>query len=254
MGLTILNVTKTFRSGRERVLAIDNLSLHIPHGQFVVIIGPNGSGKSTLMNLIGGQLAPDQGAITWTSENGAKADWTAVEPRLRNPTLARVFQDPTAGTVPELTVEAHFRLVLSQPNPSPFRHRLAPAAEKATTALLARIGLADRRTALVSELSAGQRQMLALALAVARTPAVMLLDEPTASLDVNNAASCMILSEELSTERKLTSLLVTHRLSDAVRFGDRLLIMREGKLVADYDRREARTLDPSALLRQFEFT
>jgi putative ABC transport system ATP-binding protein len=252
IGLEFRDIGKTFSSGSDRVVALDAVNLKIDPGQLVMVIGSNGSGKSTLLNVLAGAIEPDRGSVHWTTGDGREQEWTVLPPRLRATRFAQVFQDPTAGTVPDLTIDAHLRLVLCGPRPSPFRRRLTAEAQEASEALLVRIGLAARRNALVSELSAGQRQMLALVLAVVRKPDLLLLDEHTASLDARNAASCMDLTQQLCQERRITTLLVTHRLSDAVKFGDRLLIMRAGRLIGDCPHEQIRDMDPAGLVRLFE--
>jgi putative tryptophan/tyrosine transport system ATP-binding protein len=250
-GLHIRDLTKSFRNGDEQLVALEMLDLHVPRGQFVSIVGPNGSGKSTLINLVAGDFPPDAGLIDWVEKDDQLERRFRPRPGISSQKIGRVYQDPKVGTVPELTVEEHFRLAFCEGVPSPFRRGIRREDASRCSALLEQVGLQRRAGAQVRELSGGQRQMLALALATARRPAILLLDEHTSALDPSNAAVCMSATERIWRAYGVTVLMATHELGDAVRCGDRLLVFRAGRIVADYMRMEKQSLNPAELLRHW---
>jgi putative ABC transport system ATP-binding protein len=209
------------------------VDLEIDPGRLVAIVGHNGSGKTTLLNLIAGDYYPENGAIVAWDGSG-ECDWTRLPGWVRAHHVARVLQDPARGTVGELTVEENLWLAsLKNGIPSPFRFSTSGSSRRDLSARLVRVGLEDRFATRVDELSGGQRQMLAVELALLRRPSVLLLDEHTASLDRRNAAQCLSLTESVCREAGITVLLVTHNLSDAASFGDRVIVMQDGRIVAD---------------------
>lgn len=214
------------------ISAIDDLSVDIAGGSFVVIVGPNASGKSTFLNLVAGRERPDIGTIT-AKLDGYEQDWTNTCATDRSQYIARVHQDPTAGTADDLTVIEHLRLVQLPRAATPFGAAVATEFHRSTKLRLGNTTLATKLGAMVSELSYGQRQLLALEMAAARSAKILLLDEPTASLDRANTAFCMRRVEELRNELRATVLLVTHDMAVAAQFGERLLVLRDGKLRSD---------------------
>ena len=200
----------------------------------MVIVGHNGSGKTTLLNLVFGDLHPDAGEMTLVEE-GRSRPITRVARRDRATLMARVHQDPTTGTVAGLTLWENLRLAsLSGGLASPFRFSSARKMRTRHGRLLESLNLSDKLEARASELSAGQKQMAALLLAWIRRPALLLLDEHTASLDARNARTCMERAVKLSKDSRTTVLAVTHDLSQALAFGDRLVVLRDGRIASDF--------------------
>lgn len=234
--LHIRSVTKSFAdAGNSKVVALRSVDLTVEPGEFVVIVGGNGSGKSTLLNVLAGDLAPDSGEISVSSAGKAR-DLLSMPRWQRAPLLARVHQDPRRGTASGMTVWENLRLASArEPIPSPLRFMPATHDRKWYSSRLARLGLAAKMDSRVAELSQGQRQLLALELAVLRQPEFLLLDEHTASLDQPNAKKCMETTVSLSREGSVSVIMVTHNLLDALTFGDRLVVLREGQVTANID-------------------
>jgi putative ABC transport system ATP-binding protein len=246
-GLRIAGLSKRFPNGGDALVALDGIDLEVPPSQFVVIVGPNGSGKSTLLNLVAGDYPPDRGTIELIDPAQRRGNARTTAPR-----VGRVLQDPQAGTVPDLTVAEHLRMAICERWPSPLRRALSADDAARCADWLAQIGLQGREGSLAGNLSGGQRQMLTLLLATLRRPSLLILDEHTASLDRRNATACMAATARVSRESLTTVLMVTHDLGDAVRYGDRLLVTVEGRIIADFSGAEKQGLDPSELVRYWE--
>jgi putative ABC transport system ATP-binding protein len=226
------------------VTALKDLSLDIAAGEFVVIVGPNASGKSTLLELIAGCEHPDSGAIM-AKVAGQEQDWTRDPMASRSRYIARIHQDPTVGTADDLTVIEHLRLAGLSRAPIPFVNSVPAGVRRAIGARLSTTVIAARSDALVSELSYGQRQLLALEMAATRSAKILLLDEPTASLDRANTAFCMRRVQEFHQKQRPTILLVTHDMAVAAHFGDRLIVFRDGRLRADLAGAQKAALRPA---------
>jgi putative ABC transport system ATP-binding protein len=229
------------------VTALDNLSLTIPNGEFLVVVGPNGAGKSTLMKLLSGRERASSGTITAVVD-GKGQDWTIPTARTRRQ-IGQIRQDPVAGTVDELTVGENLRFASLAAIPIPFRTALSEKWRKRAIDLLDPTALARKTGALASELSHGQRQLLALEMAAARSVQLLLLDEPTASLDRKNADFCMRRVEDLRKGLTATVLLVTHDMSIAAAHGDRLVVLRDGRIAADLAKNEKADLRPEDVFK-----
>lgn len=227
--LTISNITKTFFPGtvNERV-ALDNVSLELAEGDFVTVIGSNGAGKSTLLNAVSGRLPVDDGLV---SIDGKKVNKLPEFKRARY--IGRVFQDPLAGTAPNLSIEENLSLALLRGKSRGLGRSLTKARREEFTEKLAtlELGLEDRLTAKVGLLSGGQRQALSLLMAGFTNPQIMLLDEHTAALDPQRAELVTTLTERIVAEGGLTTLMVTHNMEQAIRLGNRLIMMHEGRIV-----------------------
>jgi putative ABC transport system ATP-binding protein len=249
-GIALANVTKSFSSnGNGKTLALQDVTVRIRSGEFVVVAGPNGSGKTTLLNCLAGEYAIDDGTICLEDELD-RIDWTRLAKPERARHIARVHQDPRMGTVPLMTVWENFRLAVAAGRfPSPLRLSTRGLTRGTLIARLSTLGLEDKVDCRVSELSQGQRQLLAVELALLREPDILLLDEHTASLDQSNARRCLDATVRLSSERKTTVLMVTHNLLDAMNYGDRLLVMRDGRIHADITGEERRTTSVESLIR-----
>lgn len=238
-------------AGDGAVVALADVELTVPAGQFAVIVGANGSGKTTLLRLVAGDFPPTSGTIA--VRNGAtEIRWTDMPAweRASGPApTARVQQDPRAGTVGGMTVLENVRLYSHSGRvPSPVRFGLSRDEMAAAREGLTRVGLGARLRSRAAELSGGQRQILALFLATLRRPAFLLLDEHTASLDRNNARRCLAMTDLLAREAGTTVLMVTHNLADALAVGDRLLVLRDGRITADFEGDAKRNLTLPALL------
>ncbi|MBI5570964.1 MAG: ATP-binding cassette domain-containing protein [Desulfomonile tiedjei] len=227
----IRGITKVFHPGEvNEVVAVNDVSLEIPEGQFLVLIGGNGSGKSTLLNLLSGSLFPDSGKIVV-----GDAEVTRVPEYERAALIGRVFQDPLMGTSAGLTIEENFALAATR---GKFRG-LGPALNKQLRneirdrlALLA-MGLENRLTSKVGLLSGGQRQAITLLMAVFQRPRLLLLDEHTAALDPRASREVMRLTTVMVREQGLTTLMVTHNLTHALEIRDRTVVMSHGSIARD---------------------
>lgn len=247
--LEIHNVSKTFFPGtaNERV-ALDGLSLTLAEGDFVTIIGSNGAGKSTLLNTVAGRLRPDQGRVLIDA-----TDTTTMPEHTRARLVGRVFQDPLAGTAPNLTIEENLSLAYLRGK----KRGLSRALNQQRREFFAEqlksldLGLENRLTHKVGLLSGGQRQALSLLMAGFTHPKVMLLDEHTAALDPERANLVTDLTHSIVEEGGLTTLMVTHNMEQALKVGNRIVMMHEGKIVWHADEAEKRTLTVADLLAQF---
>lgn len=237
-----------YRGTPDERVALDRISLTLEAGNFAVVIGSNGAGKSTLLNAIAGSVALDAGTV----EVGG-VDVTRWPEHRRARLVARVMQDPMLGTLPTLTVEEN--LVLAELRGcGPGLGRALTAATRARHAeALAPfgLGLESRLGARVGTLSGGQRQALALAMAVRSAPRVLLLDEHCAALDPKTAERVMQATLRVVGEAHLTTLMVTHNMQHATRFGDRVLMMHEGRVALDASGDEKARLTVDALVARF---
>lgn len=244
--ITLTSLSHVFAlRGSPAVHALSNLSLAIPPGEFVVVVGANGSGKSTLLRIIAGDLEPTSGSVVIQDDTAAMGVVATGHGR-----VAQVHQSPDDGVVADLTVLDNLRLAAMRTRFA-FPWRLQPlAADLAhfTQQVQPRLGVA--LTARVGDLSQGQRQLLAMELAVLRRPGVLLLDEHTASLDQANAIECLRSTGLLALALGVTIVMVTHNFSDAAAFGDRLIVLRSGTVSADVsgdEKRALRAIDVFAL-------
>ena len=248
--LDVDHATKTFFPGsvNERV-ALRDLDLHLAEGEFVTVIGSNGAGKSTLLNIVSGKLRPETGAVR---VGGADVTRLADFQRARH--IGRVFQDPMAGTAPHMTIEENLAIALE-------RGRRRGLARGVTAAKRARfreelasleLGLENRLRAKVGLLSGGQRQALSLLMATFSQPQILLLDEHTAALDPQRAALITRLTAELVERHRLTTLMVTHNMEQALSMGTRLVMMHEGRIILDVDAARKSRMTAADLLAEFE--
>jgi putative tryptophan/tyrosine transport system ATP-binding protein len=248
--LHVQSLTKTFFPGTvDEVVALRDLSLTVQPGEFVTLIGSNGAGKSTLLNAIAGVFACEAGRISLDGE-----DITAWPEHRRAGAIARVYQDPKLGTAPSMSIEEHLAMALLRGEPrglrrgvtnplrARFREELKPLG----------IGLEQRLGAAVGTLSGGQRQSLALVMAAIKKPALLLLDEHTASLDPKTAVRIIELTDRLVREHELTTLMVTHNMEHALRYGSRLVMMHQGRAVLDVAGEAKRGCGVPDLLAAFE--
>jgi putative ABC transport system ATP-binding protein len=247
--LQLSGVRKVFFAGTaNEVVALDEIDLSVPAGQFVSIIGSNGSGKSTLLNAVAGTFPVTSGKILLSGR-----DVTRQPDYVRSRSIGRVFQDPRAGTAPDMTIEENLALALLRTKRSGLRMGVTGRRRVVMREQLARLGmgLEDRLKAGVAKLSGGQRQAMSLLMATIAEPGLLLLDEHTAALDPKVAHTIMELTGEIVAERHLTTLMVTHNMELALRYGDRLFMMHAGRIVLDLSREQKRTLKVSDLVEKF---
>ena len=247
--LDISNVTKTFnaKTVNERV-ALNNISLHLEDDDFVTVIGGNGAGKSTLLNAIAGVWPVDSGNIVVDG-----TDLSGIPEYKRAALLGRVFQDPMMGTAGTMQIEENLALAARRGK----KRTLKPGITKEERALFRDrladlgLGLENRMTAKVGLLSGGQRQALTLLMATLNKPKLLLLDEHTAALDPRTAAKVLELSEKIIRENRLMTLMVTHNMKDAIRYGNRLIMMNEGRVILDISGEEKKQLTIELLMDAF---
>ena len=247
--LTLRGVRKVFFPGTpNEVVALAGVELDLPAGQFVSIIGSNGSGKSTLLNAVAGTFPITAGRITLGSR-----DVTKQSEYVRSRSIGRVFQDPRAGTAPDMTIEENLALSLMRSRRSGLGMGVTNRRREAMKQQLSRLGmgLEDRLKTHVNKLSGGQRQAMSLLMATVAEPSLLLLDEHTAALDPKVAATIMDLTAKIVAERDLTTLMVTHNMELALRFGDRLIMMHAGRVVLDLDADQKQELQVADLIEKF---
>ena len=247
--LTVNSISKTFFPGtvNER-RALNSLELSMAEGDFVTVIGSNGAGKSTLLNAVSGRLPIDSGTI---EIDGKSVNRLPEHKRARY--VGRVFQDPLAGTAPTLTIEENMSLALLRGKRRGLGLGLSVKRRAQFVEQLAmlELGLEDRLTAKVGLLSGGQRQALSLLMAGFTQPRIMLLDEHTAALDPQRAELVTTITERIVREGGLTTLMVTHNMEQAIRLGNRLIMMHEGQIVYEADAETKSRLTVSDLLAEF---
>jgi putative ABC transport system ATP-binding protein len=209
------------------------------------LIGSNGAGKSTLLSVIAGDTLPDAGRVAIDCTDVTR--WPAYR---RSRLVGRVFQDWTLGTAPALTVGENLAVAQTRASGRTFRRSSTAAARLRSMEILGTVGagLEDRMDVRAGLFSAGQRQTLAMAMAVASQPALLLLDEHTAALDPVNAEAVMRSTDKLARESGITTLMVTHNMNDAVRYGSRLVVMRHGRIHFDISDQEKRELTVTELI------
>ena len=248
--LKVTDVKKTFFKGTvNEKKAIRGISLTLNDGDFCTVIGSNGAGKSTLLNLIAGALIPDEGLIEIDGK-----DVTRMPEYERAKYIGRVFQDPMKGTAAGMQLQENLMLADRRGLCHRLRWAFTPSREQYYQNLVARLGLGleNRMTARIGLFSGGQRQAVTLLMATMRRPEVLLLDEPTAALDPKTAETVLNLVNQIVTEQKLTTLMITHNMRDALRLGNRLIMMNDGKIIADYNAEQKKELTIDMLLRKFE--
>lgn len=228
---------------------LKGLNLKILDGQFVTIIGGNGAGKSTLMNVLAGEISPTDGKIFIDN-----VDVTNISTEARSHLVSRVFQDPLKGTFAELTIEENMALANKRGNRRGLGISLDNKIREYFRQALAdlHIGLEDRLGDKVSSLSGGQRQALSLVMATLRESKILLLDEHTAALDPKMARKIMKLTDKIIKKHKLTALMITHSMSQALEFGDRTIMLYHGKIVKDMVGENRDNLSAEDLIKYFD--
>ena len=247
--LELRDLHKTFNPGtvNEKV-ALNGVSLTMEAGDFATIVGSNGAGKSTLFNAITGGFIADEGSITLGGE-----DITFAPEYQRSRVIGHLFQDPLKGTAPNMTIEENLALAyLRASHGSPFRRITAKDRERFRSQLAQLdMGLEERMRQPVGLLSGGQRQALTLLMATLQKPKLLLLDEHTAALDPQTAQRVMDITDRLVRENHLTTLMITHNMRDAIHYGNRLLMLHNGRIVLDISGEEKARLTVPDLLALF---
>ncbi len=248
--LKLQNIAKTFNPGTiTEKYALRGVTLHLSPGDFVTVIGGNGAGKSTLMNSIAGTFRVDAGSIVI-----AGTDITKWPEHKRAKYIGRVFQDPMMGTAAGMMIEENLAIAARRGNAPRLRWSFSKAQRERFRELLAGLdlGLEDRLESKVGLLSGGQRQALTLLMATMAEPKLLLLDEHTAALDPKTAEKVLDITKAIVEKRKLTTLMITHNMKDALRLGNRLIMMHEGNILVDVKGEEKSRLTVRDLLALFE--
>lgn len=247
--LRLTGVTKYFHRGSvNEVLALDGVDLHVNAGDFITVIGSNGAGKSTLLTAVAGGFGLDQGSIHLAGQ-----DVTPWPEHKRASLIGRVFQDPLKGTCATGTIQQNMALALKRGQRRGLAAGVKSADRDIFRAELAKLdlGLEDRLTDLVGLLSGGQRQALTLLMATLRRPELLLLDEHTAALDPKTAQQIIELTAKVVDEGKLTTLMVTHNMNQALTMGNRLIMLHRGQIIVDIAGEEKANLTVEDLLGRF---
>ena len=248
--LDVKNISKTFNAGTvNEKTALNGLSLHLNEGDFVTVIGGNGAGKSTLLNAVAGVWPVDEGTITIGG-----VDVTHMPEHKRARYIGRVFQDPMMGTAATMQIEENLALAMRRGKPRTLRIGITKEEREQYKEMLKilDLGLEDRLTSKVGLLSGGQRQALTLVMATLKKPKLLLLDEHTAALDPKTAEKVLRLTELLIAEDHLTAMMVTHNMSDAIRLGNKLIMMNEGNVAVKIEGERKHGLQREDLVALFE--
>lgn len=245
--LTDLHMTFNRGSAMEKK-ALRGVTLNIKKGDFVCVIGGNGAGKSTLLNVLCGDIIPEKGDISIDNK-----DVTSLTSWQRAPYVARVFQDPMAGTCANLTIEENMALALGRGETRSLKLALNRGNREIFRSQLSRLklGLENRLSDPIGLLSGGQRQAVSLIMAVLKPMKIIALDEHTAALDPKTAAFILELTEEIVRENNLTALMVTHSMHQAIELGNRTLMLHEGCVVFDVKGKDREGLTVADLLELF---
>ena len=247
--LDLIDIRKTFnaKTVNEKV-ALNGVNLHLEDGDFVTVIGGNGAGKSTILNAIAGVWPVDEGKIVIDG-----VDVTNLSEHRRANLLGRVFQDPMTGTAATMQIEENLALAARRGQKRTLRIGITKAEREGYREKLKTLGLGleDRMTTKVGLLSGGQRQALTLLMATLKKPKLLLLDEHTAALDPRTASKVLQLSRQIVEENHLMTMMVTHNMKDAITYGNRLIMMHEGRVILDIKGEEKKHLTVEMLLEQF---
>ena len=248
--LEVVHVSKTFNKGtiNEKRALID-VSLLLESGEFVTVIGGNGAGKSTLLNAVAGTWPIDEGAIILDGTN-----ITGMPEHKRAPLIGRVFQDPMIGTAPNMELQENLALAYRRGQKRTLRWGITAKEKEMYRSRLAtlNLGLEDRMTSHVGLLSGGQRQAVTLLMAALQQPKLLLLDEHTAALDPKTAEKVLAFSDRIVEEFNLTTLMITHNMTDAIEHGSRLIMMDEGQVVYDIRGEEKASLRKEDLISRYK--
>lgn len=247
--IELKQATVIVENGLSKKIILDDLSLAIYPQDFISIVGGNGAGKSTLFNVISGNIKLNSGKVFIMGK-----DVTNKSPQFRSKYLARVFQDPKMGTAPRMTVLENLAVArkLGQTRSLKLIHPKKLSNVFVEKAIKIGNGLEEQLNTPTGNLSGGQRQALSLLMATFQKPDLLLLDEHTAALDPKTTLAIMALTQKVIVEEKLTALMITHQMEDALKFGNRLLVMKNGKIVKDLKSSEKMKMKIEDFYRIFE--
>ena len=248
--LDIINVYKSFNIGTPvQKDALKGLELHLDKGDFVTVIGGNGAGKSTMLNAVAGVFPVEQGNIKIDGHDVTK------EPEFKRAKyIGRVFQDPLKGTAGDMQIEENLALALRRGKHRSLKWGISSKEREMFVEMLKDLdlGLESRMASKVGLLSVGQRQALTLLMATIKEPQLLLLDEHTAALDPKTAQKVLDMTERVVNEHHLTTMMITHNMKHAIKYGNRLIMMNDGQIIYDVSGEEKKNLEVSDLLRKFE--
>lgn len=248
--IELVNVNKDFEASNHEINhVLKNLNLKINDGDFITLIGSNGSGKSTLLNTIAGSFPVTSGKVLFDGE-----DVTNLKDYQRASLIGRVFQDPSTGTIGDISIEENLAIALKRGEKGTLRWALKKeylATYKKYLAPL-NLGLEDRLGDKISSLSGGQRQAVTLLMATLKKPKLLLLDEHTAALDPKTSKKILELTKSLIEDNHLTALMITHNMKDAIKYGNRLLMLSEGRIIADISGADKTKLTSDDLYKKFD--
>lgn len=247
--LKVTSISKTFNPGTiNETRALRQLSLHMAPGEFTTVIGGNGAGKSTLLNAVAGTWPVDEGSIVIDG-----SDVTALPDYRRSAFIGRVFQDPMLGTAPDMQIVENLAMARRRGQKRGLKWGVTKAEKEEYRERLSILGLGleNRMEDKVGLLSGGQRQALTLLMAALRQPKLLLLDEHTAALDPATAAKVLELSDTIISGQGLTALMITHNMGDAIKHGNRLIMMHQGRIILDISGEEKKHLTKRDLLDRF---
>lgn len=248
--LVLKDIHKTFNKGSaNEKTALRGVDLTIEEGEFVTVIGGNGAGKSTMLNAIAGSFFVDSGIIKINGENV-----TAQPEHIRAKRIGRVFQDPMKGTAADMWIEENLAIAWRRGKKRGLKWGVTKNERETYREMLSAfdLGLEERLDTKVSLLSGGQRQALTLLMATIQKPDLLLLDEHTAALDPKTAAKVLQMTDELIKDHGLTAIMITHNMKDAIKYGNRLIMMMDGKIIYDVSGEEKKKLEVADLLKKFE--
>jgi putative ABC transport system ATP-binding protein len=242
-------ITKIFNKGTiDEKVAVNGIDLHVRKGEFVTVIGSNGAGKTTVLNLSAGTFAPDEGEIFI---DDSRVTDLAEHKRARY--LGRVFQNPLMGTAASMTIEENLAMADLRGQPRTLRWGVRKARRNYYREILEMLGLGleHRLKDSVSLLSGGQRQSLTLVMVTLSLPKLLLLDEHTAALDPKTAQLVMDITQKIVEENNLTTVMVTHNMQQAIRYGNRMIMLHEGRIQYDVQGEEKKALTVEEVVRRF---
>lgn len=250
--LKIEHVTKVFNKdeGIENIkVALNDINIEVENGEFITVIGGNGSGKSTFVNVICGVHEVDNGKI---SIDGI--DVTKMKEHNRAKYLGHVFQDPMMGTAANMSIYENLNLAMRRTKKRTLKWALKKSDEKSLKEKIAtlNLGLENRMNQRVGLLSGGQRQAITLIMATFNKPKLLLLDEHTAALDPKTAKNVLTLTDKIVHQEKITTIMITHNMRDAIKYGNRLIMFNNGKIIFDIKGKEKENLTIEQLLKKFE--
>ena len=249
--LVLQNLRKVFERGTPNAkVALDNISLEVPEGDFITVLGSNGAGKSTLFNAILGKFKLDRGRVILDGE-----DITRQKDYERALNIGCLYQDPLRGTAPNMTIEENLALAYTRKaHPSFFAVNRRDSVYFRELLSRLHLGLEDRMKTKMGLLSGGQRQAASLLMATIAEPKLLLLDEHTAALDPATAEKVLDLTREVVRERGLTCLMITHNMQSAISLGNRTIVMDSGRIVLDLQGEEREHMTVADLLARFSET